>query len=234
MKHLMALLAMFLAMPMFADGNDIGDSDDDELTNEETQDDTLSSIANLITSLDSKVTSLQMALGTAQSAITALQGVATRNEVAIVMVVPDDRRCDGPAAGLRKCYARTFLMGSTIPGFPQGTVNSETYEFADSSLPGGTYLVELQQPHSGNPLCHGTVTAVLQINRQATERLSQCPRFRVFGGKWRMDNGSRVYAVASRSANLNPDYRFPSVVPFTAEAPAGSYAGTIKITRLKP
>ena len=231
MKHLMALLAMSLAM--FAVGNSTDDSDDDELTNEQVQVNILNSIALL----SSKVNSLQTALATAQSAITALQGAATRNEVAIVMTVPDDRRCSGPAAGRRNCDAKTFLMGSTIPGFPRGTVNSTTFEFADSSLPPGTYLVELQQPHSDNPLCHGTVTAVLQINREANIRFHrQCPRFRIFAGTWRMDNGSRVYTVASgvRSANLDPDFRFPSVLPFTAEAPASSYAGTIKITRLKP
>ena len=238
MKHLMALLAMFLAMPMLADGDGTDDSDDNELTNNAVQVNILNSIAVLSSSLDSKVASLQTALATAQSAITALQGAATRNEVAIVMIVPDDRRCAGPSiGGTMGCRAKTFLMGSTIPGFPRGTVNRTTFEFTDSSLPGGTYLVELQQPHSDNPLCHGSVTAVLQINREATVRFhSQCPRLRVFGGTWRIDNGSRIYTVSSgtRSGNLDPQFRFPSSVAFTDSAPASSYAGTIKITRLKP
>ena len=233
MKHLMALLAMFLAMPLFAAGND--SDDDDELTNDQMQANIQRSIAALSSSLDTKVSSLQTALATAQSAITALQGAVTRNEVAIVMTVPDDRRCFGPSAGARRCDAKTFLMGSTIPGFPRGTVNRTTYEFTDRILPGGTYLIELQQPHSDNPLCHGSATAILQINRQTTMRFHrQCPRFRISGGSWRLDNGSRVYTVDSNGMNLNPDHRFPFVVQFTPEAPASSYAGTIKITRLKP
>ena len=227
MKHLMALLAMFLAMPMFAEL-----STEDELTHKEVQD----AILNSIAALDSKVASLQTALATAQSAITALQSAATRIEVAIVMTVPDDRRCMA-GSGQRQCYGKTLLMGSTIPGFPQGTVNRTTYEFTDSSLPAGTYLVELQQPYSDNPLCHGSATATIKINRRALRRFaSECPRFRIFGNTWRLDNGSRIYTVPSgtRSTYLSPEHRFPSPWEFTTSAPLISYTGTIKITRLKP
>ena len=245
MKHLVALLAMFLAMPMFADGS----STEDDPTNKKIQDTILNSIAELSTSLDSKVASLQTALGTAQSsittlqtalataqsAITTLQGAATRNEVAIVVTVPDDRRCRGSATGRRNCDVRTFLMGSTIPGFPRGTVNRTTLEFTDSLLPGGTYLIELQQPHSDNPLCHGPASMSLQVNRQATMRfIRQCAHFRIFGNLERLDGGSHVYTIGSDGKYLSPDHRFPGAVPFTAEAPASSYTGTIKITRLKP
>lgn len=246
MKHLVALLAMFLAMPMFADGN--GDSGDD-LTNKKIQDNILNSITSLSRRLDSKVNSLQTALGTAQSsittlqtalataqsAITTLQGAATRNEVAIVMTVPDDRRCMA-GSGQRRCYGKTFLMGSTIPDFPRGTVSRTTFEFTDSSLPAGTYLVELQQPYSDNPLCDGSATAYIQVNPEATRRFSKCPRFRIFGNTWRLDNGSRIYTVASgaRSTYLSPEHRFPNGWAFTTAAPLISYTGTIKITRLKP
>lgn len=171
MKHLMALLAMFLAMPMFANL-----STDDELTHKEVQDTIMDSIA----ALDSKVASLQTALATAQSAITALQGAATRHEVAIVMTVPDDRRCMA-GSGQRQCYGKTLLMGSTIPGFPQGTVNRTTYEFTDSSLPAGTYLVELQQPYSDNLLCHGSATAIIQIKPTGSQTvLPPMPAFQNF------------------------------------------------------
>lgn len=157
-------------------------------------------------------------------------------QIAIVMTVPvAATRCPGynvPDARPR-CPVDAYLLGSTIDGFPMGTVLNRGY-ISDRRLPAGTYLVELHQPRSGKLICHGSNSAAYQREPRSNQLFTRaCPHLSVGTVENRLDSGSRIYTVAPGSTfDLNPVTRIPAEL-FGNNEEHRHYTGSIKITRLR-
>lgn len=79
------------------------------------------------------------------------------HQVAVVETVPIRLQVSEPTRAFHVDY---YLVGhSTIPSFPSETVAaSGKFASYSTSLPRGTYLLELQQPTSDQLDCHGNVS----------------------------------------------------------------------------
>ena len=157
-------------------------------------------------------------------------------QIAIVMTVPvAATRCPGYRVdGARpRCPVDAYLLGSTIEGFPMGTVLNRGY-ISDRRLPAGTYLVELHQPRSGKLICHGSNSAAYQREPRSNRLFTRaCPHLSVGTVENRLDSGSRIYTVdPGKTLDLNPVTRIPPEL-FGSNEEHRHYTGSIKITRLR-
>ena len=132
---------------------------------------------------------------------------------------------------------RLYLVGdSTILGFPTGTVATNG-QFTDTTLPVGTYLFELQQPHSDSVICHDSVSRPF-VRMSGARRNAVCPRLRLHpvgtttNISTRHEEGSGVYTHAAPTA-FRLNLKFPSGLTFPDDKPVGSYSGAVRITKLK-
>ena len=156
-------------------------------------------------------------------------------QIAIVMTVPvAEPMCRPRAGGWRICPSDTYLLGSTIDGFPTGTVQDTSY-FSDTTLPEGTYLVEVHQPRSDRSICQGSASAAYGIRTESYRLLStDCANLAVGdSAPKRLDSGSRIYTVGPEETfDLRPWTRIPADL-FGNSEEHRAYTGSIKITRLR-
>lgn len=133
-----------------------------------------------------------------------------------------------------------YLVGhSTIPGFPSETVAaSGKFASYSTSLPRGTYLLELQQPTSDQLDATATCLFLGRTNTGGSCG-GDCPGLYITlgsmsGGTFKRFNGGfGVYTVTTNTATLSPKHKFPSGITFTDSRPITSYKGAVKITKLK-
>ena len=154
-------------------------------------------------------------------------------QVAVVMTVPIS--CPPRDSGRLRCTHRMYLMGgSTIAGFPV-SVNAY-HQFTDTTLPIGTYLFELRQPYSDNLVCGGDAARRVETGVAAADAGSpwkHCPRLHVDGAGERLHNGSAVWRFNEHHRSFRVTHRFPNAFAFTDDNPVTSYAGSVRITKLK-
>ena len=156
-------------------------------------------------------------------------------QIAIVLTVPVAKSlCRRPSGAYRICPSDAYLLGSTIEGFPTGTVSDNSH-FADTTLPAGTYLVEIHQPRSDQLICHGSNSTAYGVRGESFRLVAaECANLAV-GNKAtkRLDSGSRIYTVnAGDNSQLRPWTRIPLTLFGNAEEHR-SYTGSIKVTRLR-
>ena len=156
-------------------------------------------------------------------------------QIAIVMTVPvAEAMCRRPSGAYRICPADAYLLGSTIEGFPVGTVHDSAY-FSDTSLPAGTYLVEVHQPRSDKLVCQGSNSAAYGVRTESFRLIAaECPNLAIGNvSRKRLDSGSRIWTVsAGDNFALRPWTRIPLTL-FGNTEEHRSYTGSIKITRLR-
>ena len=249
----LAILAVALAAPapsaMAAEGD--SDRDDDAGVKQPT----MRELANKIDQAVRRLATLEATVGTlaTATAVDALTtevrthaSAATANhativgkfapQMAVVMTVP---RATAGAGN-----ATYYLVGeSTIPGFPAGTVAANgqitaTWNGRSVQLPAGTYLFELQQPYGDNAICQRSTSTIGQINVDSGPRRNAvCPRvFMVLqraGGRYpRLNDGFGIYTITAPTTFF-VSHRFPTGLTFTDDKPMASYAGGVRITKLK-
>ena len=219
---ILATALVTLAVPAW--GAD--DSDDDTAT--KTDIDKLDTeIKNLATLLRTLQTTVEGLVSTAATINTNVSDLTNRGQVAVVMTRPHTTYPEAYSA-------TTYLLGSSIPGFPSGTVATDG-SFTDRKLPTGTYLFELQKPSYGdNMVCHGSVSQYFAAGRFR----AACPYvwLNVQRGndrttKQRLDDGFRVF-TSDGTASFWVRHGFPTGWSFE-DKPANRYTGAVKITKLK-
>lgn len=156
-----------------------------------------------------------------------------RPEIAVVMTVPIS--CPPRNSGALRCTHKMYLMaGSTIAGFP--TSVGTYHQFTDTTLPTGTYLFELHQPYSDDLVCQGGASRRVQSGVAVADSglpALHCPRLYVAGaGEW-LHNGAAIWTLNEHTRSFRATHRFPNAFAFTDDNPVTSYAGSIKITKLK-
>lgn len=177
----------------------------------------------------------------AGSIVSKVDALASRGqEIAVVVTKASTTWAGGDVAG------DLYLLGSSIPGFPSGTVADTgkgvagNGRFTTTTLPAGTYLFELQNPtYSDNLVCHGKTSRGLWAGGGSARFVASCPRI------WlryvqptnaaineRLDDGYGIY-TSDGTARFWVRHKFPTGWTFTDARPAGSYTGAIKITKLK-
>ena len=206
----------------------------------------MNSISTEIAALAGTVGNLATAtVGTAStslaSKVDALASTVTANhtiivgrfaqQTAVVMTVPTTAVTNNDSS--RPTY---YLVGdSSIAGFPSGTVAANG-SFTDVTLPAGTYLFELQHPYSDNVLCNRSVAKRHLVG--GTRFNKACPRVRLqlrmlpSGPTQRFDDGPVVYDLATGGI-FQLLHKFPTGFTFTDDKPLASYAGAVRITKLK-
>ena len=155
-------------------------------------------------------------------------------QVAIVMTVPVSKALCRPSGAYQICPSDAYLLGSTIEGFPVGTVLDSAY-FSDTTLPAGTYLVEVHQPRSDKLICQGSNSAAFGVRTESFGLIAtECPNLAVGNvSRKRLDSGSRIWTVsAGDNFQLRPWTRIPLTL-FGNTEEHRSYTGSIKITRLR-
>ena len=216
---------------------------------------TMAELASKVDSLGTRLGAIEATLGNLATAtvgtsatslaskVDAHSSTATANhttivgkfaqQMAVVMTVPT------ATSGHNAVY---YLVGdSSIASFPKGTV-ATSGQFTDRALPTGTYLFEVQQPYSDNVLCNGKVSMSLTGSIPA-RHFSVCPRVVVtiddgIGGSDRFSDrlydGFGIYDITEKSSgNFYVTHKFPSGFAFTDAKPLSSYAGAVRITKLK-
>ena len=147
-------------------------------------------------------------------------------QMAVVMTMP---RGDGPAGAY-------YLAGSSsIAGFPSGTVAANG-QFTDTTLPVGTYLFELQQPHSDNVICQRSVSVEWRSSHLASLRRNVvCPRMHLNTTGLRRSRFNDGFGIVSFAtpASFGVYFKFPTGFTFAESNPVGSYTGAVRITKLK-
>lgn len=156
-----------------------------------------------------------------------------RPEIAVVMTVPTS--CPPRDSGALRCAHKMYLMaGSTIAGFP--TRVGTYHQFTDTTLPTGTYLFELQQPYSDNLVCQGTSSRRVESGVAAADGglpALRCPRLYLAGAGEILHDGAAIWRLNEHHRSFRAMHRFPNAFAFTDDNPVTSYAGSIKITKLK-
>ena len=238
MKNLLAAVAMACA-PVFgpalaADGSSDASDDEKQPTMKELEG-RMIGLAAALRTLTTNVGTLSGNVGTLTRKVDNFAGRG--HQVAVVETVPIRLQVSQPTRAFHVDY---YLVGhSTIPGFPSETV-AATGKFASysTSLPRGTYLLELQQPTSDQLDCHGNVSLLGRTNTGGSGG-GDCPGLyvtlgSVSGGTFKRFNGGfGVYTVTSSTATLSPKHKFPSGITFTDSRPITSYKGAVKVTKLK-
>ena len=225
MKTVFAILAMALAT-LAVPALSADDSDDDAATRADI-DELADEIKDLASSLRTLQRTVDSLVSTAATINTNVSDLTNRGQVAVVMTRPSATN-----PGLHN--ATTYLLGSSIPDFPAGTVATDG-SFIDRKLPAGTYLFELQKPSYGdNMVCHGSVSQYFAARRFR----DACPYvwLNVQRGddhttKERLDDGFRVFR-SDGTSRFWVRHGFPTDWSFE-DKPARHYTGAVKITKLK-
>lgn len=155
-------------------------------------------------------------------------------QIAIVLTVPVAKALCRPSGAYQICPSDAYLLGSTIEGFPTGTV-SDSSHFSDTTLPAGTYLVEVHQPRSDELICHGSNSTAYGVRSESFGMVAaECANLAVGNrATKRLDSGSRIYTVnAGDNFQLRPWTRIPLTLFGDAEEHR-AYTGSIKVTRLR-
>ena len=156
-------------------------------------------------------------------------------QIAIVMTIPVAESMCNMRNPRPICPVNAYLLGSTIDGFPIGTVHDSGY-IMDTKLrlPEGTFLVEVHQPRSDKLICHGSNSAAYGIRTESNRLFTHaCPHLTAGVTENRVDSGSRIFTVgAGRTLELRPWTRIPRDL-FGNTEEHRSYTGSIKITRLR-
>lgn len=168
------------------------------------------------------------------------------HQVAVVMAVPLGLMAKTPPGRPEVVWADYHLVGtSTIPGFPTGTIAANgKISSHNASLPKGTYLFELQQPYSDQPICHGSVSRLKTVAGPGG-RKTACPVVTLkvwpttYGGSNHVQNriadGFLIATItAATGGHFMLHFRFPQDFTFTAaDRPLRGYPSAVKITKLK-
>ena len=239
---MLAILAVALAtlapLAMAAEGQ--GDNDAGKQPTMAELGSKVDSIARQLGNLTATVGTLRTELGASTasvaSRVNALSSTVTANhttivgkfapQMAVVMTVPTST--DGAN------NATYYLVGdSTIAGFPAGTVAADG-QFTDRTLPAGTYLFELQPPYGDNVICQRVISIRHRYRGyHGLRRANACPRmFVVVGRDNRLNGGFGIYTFTAPTA-FRAQHRFSSGLTFTDDKPMASYAGAVRITKLK-
>lgn len=220
----LAILAVALATPLVP-ALAADDSDDDAATKGD--------IDKLVTAIDELASDLRDLAGDVDELASTVANINTnvtnRGQVAIVASRAN-------ATGTQVYTAETYLMGSSIPGFPAGTIAADG-RFTDRKLPAGVYLFEVSNPaYSDNMVCHGS------ISRRHGDGVGPrirgvCPRVWVIfrhhqpRREERLDDGFGIFR-SNGTAGFAVRHRFPPDWSFE-DKPASQYTGAVKITRLE-